>query len=474
MQVPILSGIYTDEAGDFRSRYPRNLVPVPKDNGISKGYLRPADGLRNLGSGPGYDRGGINWNGQHYRVMGTQLVRILQDGTFAVLATVDDDQKQVTFDYSFDRLAIACARKLYYWNGSAISQVTDPDLGQVNDMVWVDGYFMTTDGTNLVVTDLGDPMAVNPLKYGSSEADPDPVVCLVKLRNEVYALNRYTVEVFNNVGSAAGLFPFERIEGAQLQRGAIGTSAACVFLDTAGNDAVTFLGGARNESPAIWLGGNGTTFKISTQEIDKILKGYTEDQLKLAVMEAKVDESHQHLYLHLPDQTLVFDAAATKLIGQEVWFTLTSTVVGNGVYRARNFVWCYNQWNCADPTNFNYGVLDKSISSHYGQIIGWEFGTAILYNESKGAIFHMIELVTLTGRVDLGASPVIWTSWSEDGETFSLERPCPVGKQGDRTRRITWMRQGGMRNWRIQRFRGTSESHLSFARLEITIEPLYA
>jgi hypothetical protein len=101
--------------------------------------------------------------------------------------------------------------------GSTLVQVTDPDLGVVLDVVWVDGYFMTTDGEFLVVTELVDPTQVNPLKYGSSEVDPDPVVALLKLRNEVYALNRNTIEVFDNVGGL--LFPFQRIDGAQIQKG---------------------------------------------------------------------------------------------------------------------------------------------------------------------------------------------------------------------------------------------------------------
>jgi hypothetical protein len=70
-------------------------------------------------------------------------------------------------------------------------------------VVWVDGYFMTTDGEFLVITELNNPFAVDPLKYGSSEADPDPVKSLLKLRNEVYALNRHTIEVFDNTGRRA-------------------------------------------------------------------------------------------------------------------------------------------------------------------------------------------------------------------------------------------------------------------------------
>jgi hypothetical protein len=95
---------------------------------------------------------------------------------------------------------------------------------------------------------------------------------------------------------------------------------------------------------------NGNTQKLSTREIDTILQGYTQLQLAQAVVEARTDKSHQWLYVHLPDQTLVYDAAASAAVGEPVWFTLTSSIVGAGTYRARNLVWCFNQWNTGDPT----------------------------------------------------------------------------------------------------------------------------
>jgi hypothetical protein len=191
-QIPILNGIFTDNGPDFRTSYPVNLIPVPKANGISEGFLRPADGLIANGTGPGVDRGGINWNGVCYRVMGSKLVTVGPTGTITILGDVGNDGNLVTLDYDFDQLGIASNNNLFFWNPttSTLSQNTDPDLGPVLDMVWVDGYWMTTDGEFLVVTDLGNPLAVNPLKYGSSEIDPDPVVALLKLRNEIYALNR--------------------------------------------------------------------------------------------------------------------------------------------------------------------------------------------------------------------------------------------------------------------------------------------
>ncbi|SFQ82482.1 Phage stabilisation protein [Pseudomonas sp. NFPP07] len=464
MQIPILDGIYTDEEADFRSSYPVNLIPVPKENGISKGYLRPADGIIQSGSGPGIDRGGINWKGAYYRVMGSKLVSIDQAGTVTVLGDVGGTN-QVRFDYSFDRLAIASNNKLYYLIGTSLTQVTDPDLGAVIDVVWIDGYFMTTDGISLVVTELNDPAAVDPLKYGSSEADPDPILGLLKIQNEVYAMNRYTIEVFDNIGG--DLFPFQRIEGAQIQKGIIGTHAACILVD-----AVAFLGSGKNEAPGVYLGANSVATKISTREVDQILLGYSEAQLSQSVLETRVDKGHQHLLVHLPDRTLVYDVAGSSAVQQPLWFYLTSAVDGFSTYRARNLVWVFDRWNCADPTSSMLGYLTTELSSHYGDLVRWEFGTTIVYNESRGAIFHELELVCLVGRSAFGLDPTVSSSYSVDGENWSQEKFIRTGKAGDRAKRMVWFQQGHMRNWRIQRFKGTSDARISIARLEATIEPL--
>lgn len=467
-QFPILSGLYTDTAGDLRTAMPVNMVPVPKSNGISEGYLRPADGIERTGTGPGADRGGINWNGKLYRVMGSSLLLVSANGSMTELGIIAGTG-QVTMDYSFDRLAIIGGGRLHYYDGTSVTQVIDPDLGYVTDGLWVDGYFMLTDGVSLIVTELTDPTSVNPLKYGSSEIDPDPVKGLFKLHNEVHALNRYTVEVFNNVGGR--LFPFARNESAQMQRGALGTFTATNY--TSGNtEVIAFLGSGRNEAPSVWIGVNGSTAKIATREIDTLLQSYTEEQLARVIMESRLDKAHHLLYLHLPDRTLVYDSAASAAVEEPVWFVLTSSITGFATYRARNLVWCYDGWQVADPFSTNTGRLTSATSSHYGEPVGWEFNTSIIYNSGRGALFHQLELVTLPGRVPLGADPVVWSSYSLDGVKWSMERSCKAGQRGAYNQRLTWLRDGAMQNWRIQRFRGTSDAHLSCVRLEVQLEAL--
>jgi hypothetical protein len=306
---------------------------------------------------------------------------------------------------------------------------------------------------------------VDPLKYGSSEADPDPVKSLLKLRNEIYALNRHTIEVFANTGTSG--FPFQRIAGAQIQKGTLGTYTCCVF-----DEAIAFMGGGRNESVSIYVGANGTTQKIASREIEEVLAGYTENQLSSVFMQERTEGAHLFLEIHLPDQTIVFDAAASQALGQPVWFFLLSSIVGLGQWGVCDAVWCYDRWNVCKPAATDVGYLDKNVATHWGQTVGWEFGTMILYNEGRGAIVHELELVSLTGRVQPGADPTVWTSYSVDGLTYSVEKPARVGALGQYDKRVVWLQQGHMRNWRSQKFRGTSDAQLAMARLEARVEPL--
>jgi hypothetical protein len=467
-QIPILNGVYTSNAPDYRIAYPVNLVPVALSQGVSGGYLKPAEGIVSQGTGTGETRGMINWNNELYAVQGTDLVSIAQDGTVLVLGTVADGGP-VRFTYSFERLAVASGNRLYYWDGSTLVEVTDPLPGLINDVVWINGYFMTTNGEDLWVSTLADPTNFDPNNFASNEANPDPIVALLRLRNEVVALNRYTIEVFTGRAvTVTAPFPFERIEGAQIQKGCVGTHACCVFLET-----IAFVGSGFNEAPGVYLGTNGNANKVSTIEVDKVLASFTEAQLSNIVVECRNDSAHQHLYIHLPDRTLVFDAAVTRELEQgPVWFTLTSSTVGFAEYRARFFTWCYDRWMCGEPSGNEFGYLVEETGEHYGDVVRWEFSTKIIYNEGRGAIVNDLELVALTGRVALGASPVLSTSWSADGQQWSQDNVINAGSIGQRAKRLTWFRQGSIRDQRIQRFRGHSDAHVSFARLEANMQPL--
>lgn len=465
-QISLLSGISADSKADFRSSYPINMIPVPKDTGVSKGYLRFAPGLTQFGTGPGIDRGAITWNDLCYRVMGTSLVRVNADGSLTTIGTITGSGP-VSFDYGPTYLGIVGDGKAWLYNGATLTQITDVDLGTVFDLIWVDGFYMFTDGSYLIVTELANPFSIDPLKYGASEADPDRIKGLLKVRNEVYALNRYTIEVFNNVGSTG--FPFVRVLGGMIQKGCVGTQAKALFADS-----FAWVGSGRNEPCSVYIAAAGAAQKIATREVETRLAAYTEAQLATAVVEARADRLHQHLLIHLPNETLVFDAAATVVSGEPIWFFLSTGVDGINAYRARNFVWCYGKWLCGDTVDGRVGYVDDTVATQYGEVAGWRFDTMLLYNASKGAIVWSLELVGTTGHAPGADDPTVFHSYTVDGLTWSEERQARMGTAGQTTKRVIFRKRGRMQNIRAERFRGANKTPISWARLEAELEPLGA
>lgn len=461
--VPLLSGCTSSESADFNLSYPINLEPVPLHSGLSEGYLRSTAGAHLFGAGPGVDRGGINWNGILYRVMGTKLVSVSSAGVVTVLGDVGG-YGPVALDYGFDRLAINSGTSLFYWNNVALTQVTDPDLGQVFDMLWFTGYYVTTDGTSIVVTQLSDPTSVDPLKYGSAEEDPDMVEALFKLRGELYALGRYTIQVFANTGGSG--FPFTANTSATVPVGIVGPRAKCEFYQT-----LAFTGSGRGEATAVYILDGGNAAKISTRAIDDELAKVA-DQSSIT-MESRMSRDERRLLIHLPDKTLVYMANATRIAGVPVWYVATSGLGMDQQYRLQNAVLCYNKWICGDTASSKLGVLDETIATQFGDGAGWQFDTQLLYNQSKGAIVHSLELTGLPGRGTTG-DPTAFMSYTLDGETWSMERASRMGKKGNRTKRIVWNNHKRFRNYMGLRFRGGSSALAGFSGLNAELEALNA
>jgi len=466
MRVPILSGVYADTIADFVESYPVNREPVVLNTGLSEGYLRVAPGITAMGQGPGEDRGGITWNEVCYRVMGSRLVKVSASGVVTDLGYVGPGGK-CSLDYSFDNLIVVSGTRLYYWNTQAgLRQVTDSDLGEVLDAIWIDGYTMTTDGEFLVVTDLNDPMAVDPTKYGSSEEDPDPVVGLFRIRGEVYALNRNTIEVFNNIGGSG--FPFQRNSGAQIPYGCVGTHAKSLFIQS-----FAFVGSARNEGLGVYLAGAGEAQKLSTRKVDRLLAKLTDEEAAAITMESRVDDDEQRLLVHLPQMTLVFYNTASRRAEQKVWAIYASGVMADQPYRGRNAALAYGQWIVGDQQG-NIGRIDADVPTHFGQVTGWRFDTALLFNEGGRGIVNSLTLTGLPGRALPTADPRLFLSYTIDGVIYGQEYAIASGQLGQRAKILQWRKPRRFDSWIGMRFRGADNGMAAFARLDAVIEPLVA
>lgn len=463
-QIPLLSGITASETADFNLSYPVNLEPVPTDSGIAKGYVRSASGAVQFATGPGIDRGGIVWNNVHYRVMGTSLVSVSTSGVVTTLGDVGGSGP-VTLDYGFDRLAIRSDTNLFYWDGAALTQVTDPDLGQVVDFCWMDGYYVITDGVNIIVTQLSDPTQIDPLKYGSAESDPDMVVALLRLRNELKALGGSTIETQLDQGGSG--YPFASNPGATIPLGCVGPQAKVKFAET-----YAFVGSARNDAPSVLLEVPGGAQRISTRTIDDAIAAEV-DQSAIQ-LERRVYRGEERLLLHLAERTFCYLRVASDVTGSPVWYELRSGLGMDEPYRLRNAVLFNGQWIVGDTQSSKLGILVEDDARHFGSAVGWRFDTQLLYNATNSFIVHSLELVGLPGRHQSIPEPNALLSYTLDGETYSLERANATGKPNQRRKRVVWNIHKRARNYMGFRFRGDSSALQGWAALEAEIEQLAA
>lgn len=459
MQVPLLSAVAAGPAAEFITRYPLNLEPVPVDlKMLGQGQLRAAAGTIPFATGQGGDRGSILWNGGQYRVSGSKLVSVSPGGDVTVIGDVGDDGRRCGLDYSFDRLIIRSAGNLFYYDGTALVQVTDEDLGECVDAIWIDGYTMSTDGTSIVVTELNDPTQVKPLKYGSAENDPDPVTGLLRYLEEAYILGLNTIQVFRNVGGVG--FPFTTVQGGTIPYGCVSANAKCLW-----GDGFAFVGSARGEALNVFAGGQGQATPFGNKALCDALAA-VEDTTAIEI-ESRTYGGEQRLVVHLPDESWCFLVNASKALQVPTWYRLQS----NGPYRIRNSVEVNGLLYVGDSQSAAIGILTDTDPRHWGQDVEWGFDAGLLYNGGQGVIIHSAELVGLPGRGTRGGT--VFMSITKDGENFTQERGLQTSPGGT-SKRLQWRPHYRFGNYMGFRFRGVGGSLTGIAALEVGVQPLGA
>jgi Phage stabilisation protein len=441
VNLSIIKGCVSSDGADFSQYHPINLQVELQETGVSKGFLKPIEGITHVADMGGLCRGLINWNGTMYGVFGSKLLLLTNTGTSTLIGDVGTDKQAVSMTYGTDRLAVVSAGNLYYVVAGALVHVTDANVGTPISVVFCDGYFVLTDGVKMYVTDLTNPLVLNPLKYASAEVDADDIKCLLKVRNEILAVGRYTVEVFQDTGGA--LFPFSRIMGAMVMKGAIGRRTSCVV-----NDYVAFLGSGKNEAPAVYLASGGQTVKISTKSIDEELRVFPEATLRNLTVNSRTIGNHTLVYIHLPNATMVYDVETSKALGESFWSVLRDN--SNQNYGMRFPTYCYDKWYVADSKTPALGYLDAASTTWWGNPITYSFRTVFYPTGNTPTPLQSITLSNGVNRISLdSSSSSITLRYSEDGITWSRALTTPSPLQGQRYKIIQWRKLGIIRTQRL-------------------------
>ncbi len=443
---------------DYRDLLPVNMYPVLKQILGANGYMLAYPGISQFGTGYGADRGGIynERQGTQYRISGEKLISISASGTVVELGDVPGAD-QVSMPYSFNTQCIIANGAMFLNDVvSGFRQVTDPDLGQPIDCVWVNGYYFLTDGEYIYHTDIDDESSIDPSKYATAEFMPDPSIGVSKTQdNKVIVWGRYTIEYFVDV--ASDNFAFQRIE-TRAQK--IGIVAKHAKAEVGG---IWFIvGGRKDESVSVHAVSVGSAKKIATREIDKILEKYTEFELSNIRVESRSEKDSVFVIIQLPNETICY------IPDTDSWIILKTGVYGikkhraiNGVFDPRASKWIYGDIETSD-----IGYLDETRFTQYSDDPQeWLLYTPFM--KLDGQSIDEVEIETIPGFNDSGDASVK-LSMTYNGVTWGTEVKIDYGSPLDYGKRFLRRRLGYVSDWAGLKFRGATRSRMAFGLMQVT------
>jgi len=466
--IPMLKGdkIAPGLETDYRDAMPVNMYAVERQTLGAAGYMLSYPGLTQIGTGQGQDRGAI-YNerfGDQYRLSGTNLISVSADGATVVLGAILGVDQATLSAYSFITQCIVANGEAYLYSPTAgLVQIVDADIGSPIDVVWVSpGFYFFTDGEYLYHTDLADETSINALSYDTSEFSPDKTLGVsLNAEDKIMVWNRHSLEYFTYIASAAG-FAFQRLKTRTQRTGIVATHAK---VEIGGKVYIT--GGGEKEAVGIHIIGTGSVEKISTREIDKILKQYTEPELVDMRMEGRMEDGVTFVIVHLPNESLCFNENIAQKFGSASAWTLLKSGTGDTPYRAINGVNDARsaKWVYGDKQEANIGYLDNDKCTHYGEIAEWIIYTPFLKLETLSV--DEISLETIPGHT-ITDDATVALSASYNGLTYGAEYWIDYGAENEYGKGFYARAVGYVPNWVGYRFRGATRSRMAFLNLRLT------
>jgi len=393
------------------------------------------------------NRGGLDMAEKAYFINGNSLVEVTNSGAFINRGTIPGSGRvSLATNGQFLVIVIPGVSAFAYDNVAlTLDQITDANFRISDSVVFKDGLFVfsASAGDVFFNSRINDPFTYD-FEFGAANVNSDRIVALHVNHNELFVGGLETIELFQIPVSPGAGFPFQRIPGANIQKGLHSKFGTVEF-----NNTFAFIGGGLNESTAIWqVSGSASASKLSTDAIDNEIQKFTRDEIANS-FSMTYSERGQFLALftfestRIPSRTFVYNATASGRIGQAVWFEFQSGV-NDDRFRVQSIVSAYGKLLVGDDRSGLIGELDHDTLTYYGDPIFRSMATTP-FSQDGLPIFAGLFEATFQAGVGLtgGNDPVVRLDFSDDGgRTFSSEISRGIGKIGKYGQRSVWERQG--------------------------------
>ena len=461
IELDIANGFYRSDSLPVSAQRCQNWFPVIAEApALSAKALFPTPGLVQLSvNGVDAGRGAITVNDIAYFINGTSLYSVSSAGVSSALGTISGTGRVSTATNGQYLVIVVPGGNAYSYDTTAgvLTQITDVDFITSDTVTYKDGYFVFTASAGNVFfnSELNDPLTYDALKFGTAEISPDKIVSTHVNHNELFVVGVETIEVFQNIGGVG--FPFQRIQGANIQKGSHATFSTVEFDNT-----FIFIGGGLNELSAVWrVTGSSSVAKVSTNAIDTEIQKFTRAEISDAFAwtyscDGAFFAGFTFESLRIPSKTFVYDATASALSGRSIWHERQSGLDENR-WRVNHIISAYGKLLVTDSTTGKIGTIEKATYTEYGETIFREITTQPYYIQDVSFIVGELQLFTEAGvglTTGQGSDPQIMYDYSDDGAlTWSNQTTRPFGKIGEYQAVTTWRRQGLSKRNRVLRFK---------------------
>lgn len=478
MTLPLGGGFYQSESLPISAQRCINLFPViPQTaNAISKIVLFNTPGQKAFSSLTGENRGQHVVAGIDFAVSGNTLFQVNEDKTTVSIGTIEGTgivsmAHNSTEAVNGDKLVIVVpGGKSYVYDGDTLVQITDVDFRVSDTVSFKDGFFLFTASTGKVFFNsaLNDPLNYRALDFGTAEISPDLIVASTVVHNELFIIGEETIELFQNIGGAD--FPFQRIPGANIQKGAH-AKFGIVDLD----ETFAFAGGGKDELTAIYqVADSSSAIKISTQAIDNEIQDFTKDEISNCTAMTYFDRGSQIAIWtfksdRIPGKTFAYNATTSRLSGIPIWFEFQSGVSEAGEHWDINSISVAYGKILGGTESGEIVELDKDTYEDLNQPIKRQFTSAPLSNQDEPLFIPKIKLWLEAGvglTLGDGSNPLLSMDSSKDGKVFGNDRLRKIGKIGEFGQQTVWKRNGRTAAFKIWRFTITAPIKVVIRKLQ--------
>lgn len=471
MSLPIGGGFYQSESLPASAQRCINLFPssVQTPNTLASTILLNTPGQKAFASTAGANRGQHVMAGVNYAVSGNLLYSINDQGATTEIGAIEGSGLVSMADNGSKLAVVVPGGKSYSYDGTTLSQITDIDFRVSDTVSYKDGYFIFTssDGAVFFNSELNDPTNFGALDFGTAEIDPDSIVASHVVHNELFILGEETIELFQNIGGSG--FPFQRIQGANIQKGAH-AKFGIVPLD----ETFAFVGGGKKEKSGVYIVTDSSrATKISTPAIDNAIQEFTRDEISDCIGMSYFDRGNQIAVFtfqsdRIPDKTIAYNHTASKLGGIPTWFEF-QTGVDDARWNVNSISYAYGKL-LAGTTNGDIVELDHKTYTDLGSPIKRQFTSGPFTNE-EAPLFAPEIILWMEAGVGQGngqgENPSVSMDCSYDGKTFGNDRVRKIGKVGEYGHQTSWRRNGRQAVFRVNRFTITDPVKTIIRKLQI-------